>query len=106
MKKPHEQEWKRRSEATNIVDIDAASGRCVVIYAPEAEHAAIGSLISAASDMARAGLMLHARVAEAARSLPSARTADGLAEMDTSVTVPSSIIREVFAALRKAVVLE
>lgn len=99
MKPIYEQEWSIDADDTHhVVD---ANGETVAQTGSESDAHAI----AAAPDMARTGMLLHARVAEAARSLPSAKTAEALAEMDTSITVPSSVIREVFAALRKGGVI-
>lgn len=107
--KPHEQDW--RCEGYRYVERRDTTDTIAEVFVRNPESARPGDvvaytrLIAAAPDMARAGLAIYARVEEAARAMPGARTADDLAAMDTSVTVPASLIRDLFAAMRSGGVL-
>lgn len=102
MKPIHEQEWERIGNHVEAYSADGDAIASVVVTANEdSDKGPLLDAIAAAPDMARAGLAIYARVEEAARAMPGARTADDLAAMDTSVTVPASLIRDLFAAMRK-----
>lgn len=84
-----------------------------MVHAPAPGHSqgpaqieARAHLIAAAPDMARALLAILARVTEAGKALPRERDADAMAAMeDSQVTISTALLRDAFAALRKAKVL-
>lgn len=89
------------SVAMVYAPISAAS-----VAAAERIQSERAGLIAAAPDMARALLAIRGRVAEAGKSLPRERDADQMAALEDSfVTIPTAMIRDAFAALRKAGVL-
>ena len=78
-------------------EIRTQSGEVVAEVGP-----ALGRRFAASLDMERALLALHARAQETGDSIGTGRTAEQVALADMSITVPTSILREAFAALRKA----
>lgn len=101
MKKPHEQEWR---------DVGGPCGGRIVndadeVLADEVTEEAL-PLILAAPDMARALMAIRERVSDAGKSQPREKDADQMAALEDSfVTIPTAMLRDAFAALRKAGVL-
>lgn len=60
------------------------------------------ALVLAAPAMAKALTALRERLTEAGRALPTARTAEELASMDTSITIPAPVLKVALEALAKA----
>lgn len=117
MKKPHEQGWK--VEAPGVIRINDATTLTVHIApwrlprvsgSDEWKMAAkvseeVTAFALAAPDMARVALALKTRGESAVSALPGNRTVDDFAGMDTTISVPASVLRDALAALRKAGIL-
>lgn len=104
-KKPHEQEWSAKPGKTGV-ERGVYRGNTMLFSMTPNATGEDASVAAAAPEMARALMAVKECVVEtASRSMPGRRTAEELSEMDMTVPIPTSILRDMLAALRKAGVI-
>lgn len=101
MTAPHEEQTTVTENPGEVVTSD---GRVLAEcrFGTVEGRAARARFFAAAPDMARALLSVRARVEEAGKAMPRQRTAEEMSVGDFDVTMPASVVRECFAALKKA----